>query len=46
MSTELNSKEIICPECGENCKMKFKDFKIILSDCNNGHKKENQTVSY
>ena len=41
MSTELNSKEIICPECGENCKINFKDFIIILSDCNNGHKKEN-----
>jgi len=41
MSTEVNSKEIICPECGENCKLSFKDFKIILSECRNEHKKEN-----
>ena len=35
------SKNIICPECKENIKMEIKDFKINLSDCKNGHKKEN-----
>ena len=35
------SKSIICPECKENIKMNIKEFKINLSDCKNGHKKEN-----
>ena len=34
---ELTSKYIICPECGENVKIKFKNYKISL-DCKNGHK--------
>ena len=28
----------MCPECGEPCKIKLKNFKIILYDCQNGHK--------
>ena len=27
------SKDIICPECGEICLIDIKDYKIILSDC-------------
>ena len=34
-------KEIICPECGETCKIKLDDFKIILYECKNNHKIEN-----
>ena len=34
----LKSKDILCPECGEPCKIKLKNFKIILYDCQNGHK--------
>ena len=30
-------KEIICPECGENCKIKFDNYKIILYECKNNH---------
>ena len=30
-------KEIICPECGEICKIKFEDYKIILYECKNNH---------
>jgi len=30
--------EIICPECGEICKIKFDDYKIILYECKNKHK--------
>ena len=30
-------KEIICPECGEICKIKFNDYKIILYGCKNNH---------
>ena len=26
-------KEIICPECGEICKIKFDGYKIILYEC-------------
>ena len=29
--------EIICPECGEICKIKFDDYKIILYECKNNH---------
>jgi len=32
-----NLKEIICPECGEICKIKFDDYKIILYECKNNH---------
>jgi len=34
-------KEIICPECGEICKIKFDDYKIILYECRNNHKLRN-----
>ena len=38
---ELKSKEILCPECGESCRIKIDDFKIKLYDCQNGHLKDN-----
>ena len=38
---ELKSKEILCPECGESCKIKIEDFKIKLYECEKGHKKDN-----
>ena len=34
-------KEIICPECGEICKIKFDNYKIILYECKNNHKLKN-----
>ena len=34
-------KEIICPECGELCKIKFDHYKIILFECQNNHKLKN-----
>ena len=37
----IKSKEIICPECGDICLMKIKDFKITLFQCKNGHKINN-----
>ena len=30
-------KEIICPTCGENILISFKNYKISLLDCKNGH---------
>ena len=32
-----NIKGIICPKCGEICKIKFDDYKIILYECKNNH---------
>ena len=37
----IKSNEIICPECGEICKIKFNNYKISLYDCKNGHKIDN-----
>ena len=33
----IKSKEIICPYCGENILITFKDNKIYLYECKNGH---------
>ena len=33
----VKSKNIICPSCKENAKMKFKYYKITLYDCKNNH---------
>ena len=30
-------KSIICPECGEDCIINIKDYKINLNQCDNGH---------
>ena len=32
------SKDIICPICNELCMINFKDYKITLNNCKNGHK--------
>jgi len=37
----INFKNIICPECGENTKIKIENFKINLFGCKNGHNIEN-----
>jgi hypothetical protein len=41
-----NLKEIICPECGEICKIKFDDYKIILYECKNNHVKNIEFENY
>ena len=33
----IKSKYIICPKCGENCRIKIENYKIKLFDCKNGH---------
>ena len=38
---EIISKDIICPECGENIFINVKDFKINLYGCKNNHKINN-----
>ena len=35
----IKSKEIICPECHEPCRIKIKNYKIKLYGCVNGHTK-------
>ena len=37
----IKSKEIICPKCGENCKIKIENYKISLFGCKNKHKINN-----
>ena len=37
----VKSRDIICPKCGENCLIKFNNFKIKLSECKNGHQIDN-----
>ena len=33
----IKSKNIICPECKENIKIKIEDYKIKLYECKNNH---------
>ena len=42
-STQLlnQSKDIICPKCGNICIIDFKDYKITLNKCNNNHSIKN-----
>ena len=37
----IQSKEIICPKCKENCKIKINDYKINFYDCKNNHEINN-----
>ena len=37
----IKSKEIICPECKEPCRIKLENFKIKLYDCINRHTSDN-----
>ena len=38
---KIKSKEIICPLCKENCKIKINDYRIKLFDCKNRHEINN-----
>ena len=38
---EKECKDIICPECGENCLIEIKDYKINLNKCDNKHNTDN-----
>ena len=39
------SKELICPQCKENIRIKIEDYKINLFECKNGHKINNISLS-
>ena len=36
----IKSKDIICPDCKENIKLKFDEYNIVLSGCRNKHDKD------
>ena len=42
---KIKSKEIICPECKENIRIRIKDYKIELYECKNGHNKNNILIN-
>ena len=42
---EIISKDIICPECGENILINIKDYKINLYGCKNNHKINNILIN-
>ena len=33
----IQSKDVICPKCGEICLIEFKDYKVRLNNCKNNH---------
>ena len=37
MNSIIKSKEVICPKCLEEIKLKIKNYKISLYECKNGH---------
>ena len=41
---QKKSKNIICPECNQNIRIKINKQKISLYDCRNGHKKDFNTI--
>ena len=40
-SNIIQSEEVICPKCLENCLINIKDYKISFYQCKNGHKTNN-----
>ena len=39
------SKYIICPNCKENCRILFNNYKIELNDCKNGHELKDISIN-
>ena len=37
----IKSKEIICPQCQENCLIRFENYEVKLYDCRNNHEINN-----
>ena len=40
-SSYVQSKQIICPKCGENSIINFNNYKILINECKNGHETDN-----
>ena len=41
----IKSKNIICPECGDNIRIEIKNFKIDSFECKNNHKINNMSIN-
>ena len=41
----IKSKNIICPECGDNIRIEIKNFKIDSYECKNNHKINNMSIN-
>ena len=41
----IKSKNIICPECGDNIRIEIKNFKINSYECKNNHKINNMSIN-
>ena len=41
INSQVKSKEIICKNCFENCRISINDYKVILYECKNSHKINN-----
>jgi len=37
INKKIKSKEIVCPKCGEDIRIKYNEYKIKLYECKNGH---------
>ena len=42
-TSKMYSKDIICPECGEICRIKINNHAIKLYECLNDHIKDNMS---
>ena len=40
-NNKIKSKQIICPKCGEDIRIKYNKYTIELYECKNGHKTDN-----
>ena len=40
-SISVKLKDILCPICGENARIKIDSFKLYLFSCKNGHEMKN-----
>ena len=41
----IKSKNIICPECGDNIRIEIKNFKVNSYECKNNHKINNMSLN-
>ena len=40
------TKKVLCPDCGENIKIKFEKYNVKLFGCKNGHKSEKSFAEF
>ena len=42
----IESKDVICPKCGEICMIDFREYKVILEKCKNNHENRIKMEEY